>query len=125
MNVIKALIFLILGNALLFWGLEQYFFPEQLTITGGIHAYVYIAVIFGLINAILKPILMLLALPFRILTLGLVTVLLNGFLLYVLQESVNFLALFETTLHIDGLMYYLVIGFIVSFVNTVLHWFAE
>lgn len=40
------------------------------------------ALVWGLVNAVLKPVLLLLSLPLNILTLGLFTLVVNGFLLY-------------------------------------------
>jgi putative membrane protein len=45
-----------------------------------------VAVIFGLVNAIVAPIVKLLSLPFIILTLGLLLVFINGFLLWLTSK---------------------------------------
>jgi len=50
-------------------------------VTGGPPAYLVAAVIFGLVNAVLGPILRLATLPLRILSLGLFALVLNGVLL--------------------------------------------
>jgi putative membrane protein len=47
------------------------------------------AALLGLINAILRPLIILITLPINILTLGLFTFLINGFLLYVVGEVVR------------------------------------
>lgn len=43
---------------------------------------IVVAIIFGLVNAIIKPIIKVLAIPFYILTLGLVTFIINAFMLW-------------------------------------------
>jgi putative membrane protein len=50
-------------------------------VTGGPPAYLVAAVVFGLVNAVLGPILRLATLPLRILSLGLFALVLNGVLL--------------------------------------------
>jgi uncharacterized membrane protein YvlD (DUF360 family) len=47
---------------------------------GGFWTYVWVALLFGLVNAILGPFLRLLALPFTLLTLGLFALIVNGVL---------------------------------------------
>lgn len=46
-------------------------------------AYIWLALIFGLVNALLRPLLKLLTCPFILLTLGLFTLLINTFLFYI------------------------------------------
>lgn len=52
-------------------------------------ALVLAALILGILNAILRPILIILTLPINILTLGLFTLMINGFLLYVVSGLVS------------------------------------
>jgi putative membrane protein len=49
---------------------------------GIILAYLFIGVIFGLVNAFVKPLVSLLSLPLTILTLGLFTIIINAAMLY-------------------------------------------
>lgn len=52
-----------------------------ISVNGGIGTLLLIALVFGVINAIVKPILMVLTCPFVILTLGLFILVINGLLL--------------------------------------------
>jgi putative membrane protein len=47
------------------------------------------AAVLGVINAVLRPILLLLTLPITVLTLGLFALLINGFMLYIAGSVVN------------------------------------
>jgi putative membrane protein len=49
-------------------------------VKGGFWTYVWVALLFGLVNAILGPFLRLIALPFTLLTLGLFALVVNGVL---------------------------------------------
>jgi putative membrane protein len=49
--------------------------------TGGAGRFLVVALVFGLLNALVRPILLLLSLPLLILTLGLFTFVLNAFIL--------------------------------------------
>jgi putative membrane protein len=66
-----------------------------LKVTGGFWAYVWVAAIFGLVNAFLGPVLHLLALPLTILTLGLFALIVNAVLL-------SIAAAISSHLSIDG-----------------------
>ncbi len=56
-------------------------FLEGITLSG-FYAALITALILGLINAVIKPLLVLLTLPVNILTLGLFTLVINGFLFW-------------------------------------------
>ena len=58
-------------------------------LTGEFWSLALVALVFGLVNAILKPVLMLLSLPFLFLTLGLFTLVINAGLLYLTAEIVD------------------------------------
>ncbi|CAI3805361.1 phage holin family protein [Pseudarthrobacter sp. MM222] len=49
---------------------------------GVVLAYLFIALIFGVVNALVKPVVSLLSLPLTILTLGLFTIVINAAMLY-------------------------------------------
>ncbi|MFQ5538635.1 MAG: phage holin family protein [Gemmatimonadota bacterium] len=61
-------------------------------LTGGFFDILLVALVFGIVNAILKPILILLSLPFLILTLGLFAFVVNGVLLLVTAALTEHLA---------------------------------
>jgi putative membrane protein len=54
-------------------------------VSGGVAGYLLVALVFGLINAILGPLLRFVTFPLRILTLGLFSILLNAFLLWLVD----------------------------------------
>ncbi len=73
-----------------------------------------VAIVLGIVNAILKPILVLLTLPITILTLGLFTLIINAALILLVSRLVpGFI--------VTGFIPALLFGFIVSLVNSVLH----
>jgi putative membrane protein len=47
------------------------------------------SVILGLVNATIRPIILILALPFNLLTLGLFTLVINGFMLWLVSQVVR------------------------------------
>lgn len=71
--------------------------------TGGITNLFFIAVVFSLVNMIIRPVVMLLALPVEIATLGLFTIVINALMLYLVSYLVPFFEL--ASFWFPGLMY--------------------
>ncbi|MES2178198.1 MAG: phage holin family protein [Gemmatimonadota bacterium] len=73
------LILRILINAAALWAAVH--FVSGIHFTGSLASLLMVALIFGVLNAIVRPILMLLSLPLLVLTLGLFTLVLNAIVL--------------------------------------------
>jgi len=71
----------IVVNAIALFVIAYFHIIPGVGVTGPVGALVA-ALILGVVNAILRPILMLLSLPLEILTLGLFTLVINGFLFW-------------------------------------------
>lgn len=63
-----------------------------ITLQGGFGAVLLVALVFGLVNALLKPLVWLLSLPFLIVTLGLFSFVVNGIMLLVTARFTDPLA---------------------------------
>lgn len=61
-------------------------------LTGGFWDVILVALVFGLVNALLKPLVWILSLPFLVLTLGLFTFVVNGLMLLVTARLTEHLA---------------------------------
>ncbi len=73
-----------------------------------------VALILGIVNAFLKPVLIILTLPINILTLGLFTLVINAVLILLVSSLVpGFI--------VDGFLWALVFGIILSIANTFMH----
>src|SRR4051795_1902257 len=81
---------------------------------GTVGTFLWIALIFAVVNAIIGPIVRLLSLPFVVLTLGL-------FLLVVNAALLGLTALFTDRLEVDGFLPAVVGGFLIA----VFSWIAE
>jgi putative membrane protein len=93
-----------------------------LTFTGDWLAIVWLALIFGLVNAFLRPLLSLLTCPLIILTLGLFTLLINTFLFWLTGQIGQ---AFNLGLSIEGFWPAFFGGLIVSVVSIVLSLFLR
>ena len=71
-----------------------------------------VAAIFGIINALIKPLALLLSFPFLVLTLGLFTLVINGFMLWLTSALTD-------ALHVAGFVPALLGGILISLVTFV------
>ncbi len=74
------------------------------------------AVVLGVINTLLKPILMFLTLPITILTLGLFTLIINGLLVLLATHIVP-------GFRVDGFLWAIIFSIVVSIINAVVNKF--
>lgn len=73
-----------------------------------------VAVVLGIVNAILKPILIILTLPINILTLGLFTLVINALLILLITGLIP-------GFKVDGFWWAFLFGLVLSVVNSILH----
>jgi putative membrane protein len=105
---------------LISWGLlaVAFYLTTQavpgIRVTGGIVAYLFTALVFGLVNSILGPVLRIATLPLRILTLGLFSFVLNAALLLVVAH-------FVPALTVDNILAAVVGALVLSIVSALLN----
>lgn len=97
-------------NALAFY-ITAYLVPG--IVIANFQALVVIAVVWGLLTMILKPILVILTLPVNFMTLGLFTFVINAFLILVMGRIVN-------GFNVDSFVTALIAAVVLSLVNMVL-----
>ncbi|HEU4699253.1 MAG TPA: phage holin family protein [Gemmatimonadales bacterium] len=81
----------------------------------GIEQLLIVAAIFGVVNAVLRPILTLLSCPLVVVTLGLFLLVINGVLLLLTGRISQYYGL---GFHVDGLLSAILGGLIIGFVST-------
>ena len=99
----------LLISALVAFGLSKILEPH-VRIDNYLTALVFVMAL-GLLNAIVKPILVILTLPITILTLGIFLIILNVLMVYLAGKWVN-------GIHIDGFWWALVFGLLLSFISS-------
>lgn len=83
-------------------------------VNGGVLTYLWVALLFGLVNAVLGPILRLLALPFTLITLGLFALVVNGILVAVTAGL-------SSKFDVGGFFSAFLAALVISLVSTVLN----
>lgn len=101
----------LLISALVAYGLSKILEPH-VQIDTFFTALVFVMAL-GLLNAIVKPILVILTLPITILTLGIFLIILNVLMVILAGKWVN-------GIHIDGFWWALVFGLLLSFISSVI-----
>jgi putative membrane protein len=84
-------------------------------VVGGVFAFLFIALVFGLVNGILGPILKIATLPIRIMTLGLFSLVINAVLLLLVA------AIAPSALKIDNFLWAVVAALVLAIVSMVLN----
>lgn len=114
------LIVRVIINAVALWLTAQLLPSIQLT--SDLVGILIVAVIFGLVNALIRPIVKLLTLPINILTLGLFTLVINMLMLLLTSWlSGDYLSIAGGT--VDRLIAAFIGALVISIIGTVLSWF--
>lgn len=92
------------------------------TTLGAIGTYFAIAVLFGVVNAVLRPIIKMVGCGFYIFTLGLIAFVVNGLLLWLTSAIAGWL---DLPFHVDGFWAGVLGAIIIGVVSTVLNWFVK
>jgi len=123
MRFIGHFLFHVVATAVLFWAVETYVFPGSFAILGeGLERYAIVAVLFGVLNTFIKPLLKLAMLPVQMFTLGLAGFAVNGILLIGLSMALTMLDVSAVGIMVDHWVMYFAVGVIVGIGNTVIHW---
>jgi putative membrane protein len=78
----------------------------------GLGTALVVALVLGLVNVLLRPVLMVLTLPVNILTLGLFTLVVNGFCFWLVAEVIR-------GFHVAGFVYAVLGAFVYSVISSV------
>jgi putative membrane protein len=95
---------------------------EGITYTGPLYKLLIVALVFGVVNAFVRPILTVLTCPLIVLTLGLFVLVLNALMLWLTSELSNALGI---DFRVDGVWAAIVGGIIVGVVSAILNLFVK
>jgi putative membrane protein len=101
-------------NAVALWVAAH--FINGIHIRGGVLALLIVALLFGIVNAIIKPLVKFFSFPFILLTLGLFTLVINALMF-------GLTALLSENFQVDGIVPAFLGSIVVSVVSVVLSWF--
>jgi putative membrane protein len=113
------LILRLLLNAAALWAATR--LVSGITYDGGVPGFLGVALVFGLVNAFVKPILQFFSIPFILLTLGLFLFVVNAFALWITSGISSSLGL---GFQVKGFGAAFLGALVVSIVNLLLSWFV-
>lgn len=103
-------------------GAMLFLLPEQFDSNGGIFGILVVAIIFGLVNAFIRPIIKLISLPITCLTLGLFTLVINAAMIMLTAWfSGGYLSINGNVF--EQFLWAFIGAAIISIVSGVLNWF--
>ena len=123
MKLLLRLLINVVAVALTVWLLPD----DVFSVSGGLWALIMVAVVMGVVNTFIGPIVHLLSLPFTCLTLGLFTIIINAILLLITGWFSNLLI--PGTVEFGGanwlqtLLWAAVAAVVISLISGVLSWF--
>jgi len=97
-------------------------FVDGISYTGPWANLLIVALVFGFVNAIVRPILTAMTCPLIVLTLGLFVLVLNALMLWLTSAASNALGI---AFHVDGFMPALIGGIVVGVVSAILNLFVK
>jgi len=103
-------------NALAIWLVAQV--VSGIHFDGNLIALLAVALIFAIVNTLIKPVVNLLTLPLTVLTLGLFALIVNALMLLLTGAL-------APSFSVDGLIPALIGGIVIGIVSTVLNWFIK
>ena len=125
MNIIRSITAHIIANAIALYFVGM-ILRSDFMIVGGIKGYVIAAVIFGLLDTVVKPILKLVSLPLMIITVGFFTFIINTFLVWFAKYALDVLQFQGVSIGVNGgFLTYLAAGFLVAVLNTMITWLLK
>jgi len=114
-----------IGNGLAVW-VVTLIFPARFMITADPlwFGFALVGIIFAFLNAFIKPIIKVFALPLVVLTFGLLLLVINAFILWlVTQLFASVLAPTGVSVYVyEGFLSYIIIGFTLGIMNMVMNW---
>ncbi len=114
--MIRFILIRLIVNAVALWAAASWI--NGIHLEGTVGQVILLALIFGLVNAIIKPIVKILAFPLIILTLGLLTLVINALMLMLTAAMTDILK-------VDGFIPALLGSIVISLVSLVLSHFLD
>ena len=92
-------------------------FIPGISVTGGVQTYLIVAVVLGLLNAFVKPILTVLTIPITVITLGLFLLVINVLMVYLADYLIPN---FDVSGIIAALLFSLVVSVVTSLIDAII-----
>lgn len=122
--MIKRFILHILGNSAALYAIVE-LLKGDFVINGGVKGFLIAALIFGILNSFIKPIVKLLTLPFVFITAGLFSFVINTALAWFVKYSLDILQFQGVSIEVGHFLFYLYVGVFMAIANMIIHWLVR
>ncbi|QQR84070.1 phage holin family protein [Candidatus Peregrinibacteria bacterium] len=120
--MIKKILIYLAANALALF-LTSELLSNTFAISGGYKGYAIAALIFAILNGVMKPILKILSLPFVVVTAGVFVLVINMFLVWFAKYALDVLKFEGVQITVTGgISTYIFAALIIAWVNMVIVW---
>lgn len=116
----KLALYLLINGACVYAVVQ--FLANDVQASGGFKLYLVAAIIIGILNALIKPLIRILSFPLIFITGGLFLIVINAIILWFLHYALNILAFEGVAFEILGLKGYLYAAIIFGLTNWFLQW---
>jgi putative membrane protein len=121
--MIKNIVYTLLGNSIALYLVDL--FLDGLNIEGGFLGYLLAALIIGVLNLIVKPIISFFSFPLVFFSAGLFLVVINAFLVFLTQYLLTVIDVTTVAMKVDGLLTYVFAAIIFGIANSFIHWLIK
>lgn len=94
-------------------------------VAGGLKGYLIAALIFGVLNFLVKPILKILSFPLILITVGLFSLVLNMLIVWLLEYSLDVLNFQGVGIVVEHIAAYFYAGLLLAVANMFIHWLIK
>ncbi|MDH5596822.1 MAG: phage holin family protein [Candidatus Peregrinibacteria bacterium] len=122
--MIKRFVLHIIANAAALYFISV-LLNGDFAVTGGIPGYLVAALIFGILNTLVKPILKILAFPLMLITVGLFSFVLNMIVVWLAKYTLDVLAFQGIAVHVEHIAAYFYAGLLLAIANMLIHWLTS
>ena len=122
--MIRRFILHILANAVALYFISL-MLNGDFAVVGGLKGYLIAAVIFGVLNTLVKPILKILSFPLMLLTVGLFSLVLNTLIIWFAEYALEVLDFQGVGIVVAHLPAYFYAGLLLAIANFFIHWLTR
>lgn len=94
-------------------------------VTGGLKGYLIAALIFGVLNTLIKPILKILSFPLILITVGLFSLVLNMLMIWLAEYALDILNFQGVGIVVEHIAAYFYAGLLLAVANFFIHWLTQ
>lgn len=122
--MIRRFILHILANAAALY-FTSVILHGDFVVAGGLKGYLIAALVFGILNTLVKPVLKILSFPLILITVGLFHLVLNTLIVWLLEYALDVLDFQGVGIVVEHFAVYFYAGLLLAIANMLIHWLTR